>query len=162
MKVMIIGTVIFLMGVTIICAPLIGAEGSWTVGAIFGGILALLGALALRNALPNILKAKTSKHQLLKAIEEGERDFLIWLYRTEIHVKENTLGQTVGTSNTLIYFDKNCKGKGVELAVSKKDSAADLYDYLSENFDVPYLGYNDKNKNAVNEFFGNKGWRKVQ
>ncbi len=163
-KVTLIGVVIIVLGIVMIATPLMSEKGSASimVSGPFGGVFALLGFLALRNSLPNIIKAKSDQHPLLKAITDKRKDFLVWVYKKEIQVTDANGGETYGTSNTLIYFDKDCKGKGVELAVSKKDSIEDIYNYLLENFDITYLGYSKDKANKINELFGNTGWRKVQ
>lgn len=60
-----------------------------------------------------------------------------------------------------IYFSKDCNGKGVELTLSKKDSADAFIEYLANEFNIPYLGYSDEIRGAINTEYGLKGWKKV-
>lgn len=160
-KVAIIGIVILALGGLIMLYPLVNAKSNNIVALIFGGVFAALGALALRNAIPAMLQAKSDKHPMLKAIKSGEKDYLFWVYIKQIHT---TVGEDVkvGTASNVIYFSKDCKGKGVELALGKNDSAEDLLVYFQEHFEIPYVGYGEEAKNAVNNHFGNSGWQKVQ
>ncbi|MCH2236001.1 MAG: hypothetical protein MK078_17305 [Crocinitomicaceae bacterium] len=161
-KVAVIGVVILFIGGSIFLTPFLNGKGNVIVAFIIGGIITALGVLALKNTLPNILQARSEKHPLLAAIKENKRDFLVWVYVKEIQVTTQGGDKTLGKSRNLIYFDKDCEGKGVELVVSKSENAHDLYDYLCENFDIPYRGYSSENRDAINTHFGNTGLKKVQ
>ncbi len=162
-KVLIIGIVILVMGVLAALFPFISESfhGSTTALVIIGGIFALLGLLALKNVFPAAIKAKSGKHPLLKAIKEGQKDYLVWVYKKQIDTTLGSGGATIASSYNIAYFTKDCKGKGGELVLSRKDSSDDLIDYLCTQFDIPYLGYADDTREAVNIYFETKGWKKL-
>ena len=70
-------------------------------------------------------------------------------------------GPVVGCSKNVAIFSKDCKGKGYELVLDNSDMALQLVDYLKEHFDIPYLGYADQTREAVNAEYAGKGWPKL-
>jgi hypothetical protein len=160
-KISIIGIIMLFLGGLSASYPLFNADSNIIITSIFGGIFMLLVIAVLWKSTPTLIQAKTEAHPLLRAIKEEQKDYIVWLYKKQI---ETTLGEgaaTVGTSNNVVLYTKDCNGKATELTLSKKDSADDFIEYLTNEFNIPYLGYADDTREAINNNFSNKGWKKV-
>lgn len=158
-KVAIIAIIVLFLGGLAATYPFFNSETNFIVTSLFGGIFILIGVLILWKTLPAIVQAKTEKHPLLNAIKIGEKDYIVWLYKKEIITSVE--GIKAGTSNNVIYLSKDCKGKAIELTLSKKDSADSFIEYLSGEFNIPYVGYDNDIREAINKEYSLKGWKKV-
>ncbi len=160
-KVAIIGVIVLFLGGLSASYPLFNAKTSIILTSIFGGIFIVLGVLVLWKSIPGLIQAKAETHPLLIAIKKGHKDYLVWLYKKQIDTTVGNGGAKVGTSNNVVFLSNDCNGKATELTLTKKDSADDFIEYLSREFDIPYLGYNDEIRASINKEFGSKGWKKV-
>lgn len=132
---------------------------SLIIGLIFGGMFVIMGLIALKNLLVDAIKAKRNTHPLLMAIKNGQRDYLVWLYIQQINTTVE--GNTVGTSKNINYFSKDCKGKGKTIISGGEFSAEEVIEYLKSQFDIPYLDYSNQTRDAINEYFGTSGIKKL-
>lgn len=161
LKISIIGLIILFFGVVIFVRPLLGSSGNLPVSLILGGIIAALGIVALYKSVPALIKALNDQDPILHAIHAGKKDFLVWIYRKEIHTTLGNGGQSVGYTNNIGIFTKECKGKGFELIMSDTKSAEDMMNYLSSEFEIPYIGYDELTRVEINKYFGLEGSKRV-
>ncbi|MCB0400941.1 MAG: hypothetical protein KDD41_02580 [Flavobacteriales bacterium] len=161
----VISVILVLIGTAIIVNMLLGIENKKTVsiviGMFFGVLLLILGVIAFKRMLSDQLQARNDTHPILKAIKEGDRGYLMWVYVEQINTTLGHDGPKVGTSQNVNYFTRDCKGKGKTIMTGKNYTAAEIIAYLSTEFDIPYLDYSDKTREAMNTYFGTSGLKKL-
>lgn len=162
-KLMAIGIPMLLFGIYIIAFPFLDEsfQGSTMALVIIGGLITLGGIVVLIKSIPIAIGAKTGNHPFLKAIKNGQRDYIYWVYGQQINTTLGNGGETIGKSNNINYFSKDCKGKGIPIVLSKKDSPDEFIEFLQNHFDIPYIGYADETREAVNKYFGTSGLKKL-
>lgn len=159
-KVMIIAVIILFLGGAIISRIFLSDTGSVIGLAIFGGLFSLLGLLVLFKTLPSIIQTITNKHPLLSAINRHEKNYIFWLTRKQINTTAGHGGATLGTSQNIIIYDN--EGKGLEIALGRKTDPDSVIEYLTSEFNIPYIGYSDKTRETVNQHFSRtEGWKKL-
>ncbi len=160
-----ISVILVLMGLAIVINSFLDIENKKTVsvvlGSVFGILFFTLGLIAFKRLLSDQLKAKKDTHPILKAIKAGDRDLLLWIYVEQINTTISHDGPKVGTAQNINYFTKDCKGKGKTIMTGKKHSADEIINYLSTQFDIPYIGYTDKAREEMNKYFGTSGLKKL-
>lgn len=156
----ILSIVILLMGIGVFAYMLTDSKSSVIGLSIFGGIFLIIGLLLLYKTIPAIISLKLDKHPVLKGIKENRRDAIVWLYQKQIDTTLGNDGPKVGSSNNISLWLKN--GDGIELILSQKTSPEEIIDFIRSNFDIPYIGYSDDNREAVTKLFGrNAKWQKM-
>lgn len=115
----------------------------------------------LIKQLPLMIQAKRETHPLLKAIKEGQKDYLVWVFIKQINTTVGHDGPVVGGSKNVSIFPKDSGGKGYDLVLNNSDDAANLVRYLTEEFEVPYLGFSDQTREAVYAEYSGRGWKKI-
>ena len=153
-KVLIIAIILLGIGVTIALYPLFNEKSNIIVITIFGGIFLLLGLLLTYKTASWLSQVKSDKFPLLKAIKENQKDYVVWIYRKQINTTAGNDGPTLGSSQNLLVYPK--EGKMIEIVLSKKDSTDDIMEYLANEFNIPYIGFTDDNKEAVEKLLGKK------
>ncbi|MEZ4978598.1 MAG: hypothetical protein R2772_04805 [Chitinophagales bacterium] len=161
LKISIIGTIVLFFGMAIIVRPLLGSKGNLPISLIFGGLCIALGIAVLYTAIPAFIKAINDRDPILHAIHAGKKDFLVWVYRKEIHTSLSNTGESIGYTNNIGIFTKESKGKGFELIMSDTQSAEAMIAYLRSEFEIPYIGYTDKNRAEINKYFSLEGSKRV-
>ena len=160
-----ISAILVLLGLVIIVNSFLGIGSKKTIsivlGSSFGILLFTLGLIAFKRLLSDQLKAKKDTHPILKAIKAGDRDYLVWVYVEQINTTIGHEGPRVGTSRNINYFTKDCNGKGKTIMTGKEYSADEIINYLSKEFDIPYLDYSDKTREEMNKYFGTSGLNKL-
>jgi hypothetical protein len=159
-KIMIIAVIILFLGGAIISRIFLSDQGSVIGLAIFGGIFSLLGLIVLIKILPATIQVITNKHPLLSAINLHQKNYIVWITRKQINTTAGHGGPTLGTSQNFIIYDN--EGKGLELTLGRKTDPNSIVEYLTSEFNIPYIGYSDETRDAVNQHFGRtEGWKKL-
>lgn len=155
----VISIVLIALGLVMIVHTLLNKEHPvpLTIGLSFGGMILVLGLIAFKRMLSDQLKARMNTHEILEAIKRGDRSYLIWVYIEKINTTLEHGGPSIGPGHQNIsYFTKDCKGKGKPLMTGKKYSANEIIEFLSTQFDIPYIGYSAEKQTAVNDYFNGK------
>lgn len=107
---------------------------------VFGLIFVLLGLFILLKSIADLNKIKSGQLPLLRAIEDADRGFVIWMYVQEINSKVE--GIKVGTTNNVVVFDRNHKMESIIL--SRKGNPHDVLNFLCQHFPESKVGYTDE------------------
>lgn len=146
-KILVIGIFILFIGL-----PILGAnfyDESKTVYWIIGLLFMALGLLMIIKPLLDILSIKSDTHPILKSIQTGNKDFIVWVYIKEITSKVE--GVKVGKSNNVVIVTK--LNKMIELVLNNKTSPDELIAYVKSQFPDALVGYTTENSEKVKSLF---------
>lgn len=149
-KMAIVGVFILIVGLPFIIA--VFASENKVLYWVFGLLFSLLGLFMIITSVRDLSKMKNGDLPILKAINQKEQDYLVWIYLKQINTKVE--GIQAGTAQNLVLVTKN--GKTQELVLGKKTPVSELVDYLSEQFPNAYVGYSDDNRSAVSQLLKKK------
>lgn len=146
-KILIIGIFILLIGLPIFGANFYDESKTsyWVMGLLFIG----LGLLMTIKPTLDILSIKSDTHPILKSIQTGSKDFIVWVYIKEITSKVE--GVKVGKSNNVVIVTK--LNKMIELVLNNKTSPDELIDYVKSQFPYALVGYTTENEEKVKSLF---------
>ncbi len=121
---------------------------------IVTGIFVVLGFPLLILSLRDLSRIKSGTWPFLKAINEGQREYIVWIYNNEII--SNVSGVDVGKSSNIVLYDRH--GKMIQVVLGKKASASanDVISYLASEFPNAHVGYSDQTREAVGRLLGKK------
>lgn len=119
---------------------------------ITGGVLTLLTLFLLMISIRDLSRINADELPILKAIRQGQKDYLVWMYVKEINTKVE--GVQAGTSNNLVLINR--QGKMEELVLNRKTSPYDIMDYLGTEFPDAHVGYSDDTRAEVSQLLGKK------
>lgn len=150
-RIAVIGGVIALAGTAMLISLFMMHEAKvayWIVTGIF----VVLGFPMLILPLRDLSKIKSGTWPLLKAINEGQNQYLVWIYNNEIISQVG--GTAVGKSSNIILYDRH--GKMTQVVLGKKASASanDVISYLASEFPSAHVGYSDQTREAVGKLLG--------
>lgn len=151
-KVSIIGIIVLFLGGLSISYGLTNPKSSMIGLSIFGGLFIGLGLLVLYGALPVLIQIKSDTYPLLKAIKEGQKDYIIWVYNKQINTTAGHGGGTLGSSQNIIFYNK--EGKSTEITLGGKTSPDSVIQYLATEFPNIQIGYADDTREAVSKILG--------
>ncbi len=136
----------------VIGLPILAANAGTTPRAaywIVGGLFAALGLfVALRGAV-DLSRIRSGAYPLLRAIDQGDRTYLAWIYQKQIHSKVE--GVKVGESNNIVLVTRD--NKAIEIVLNKKTSPQALIGYLCSEFPEALVGYSDAHQAAIKARF---------
>jgi hypothetical protein len=159
-QVLIITIIVFGMGTAMLLYASSDSFGGSVIGlSLFGGLFFFLAIVLFYKFLPALYGALSGSDPLLKALRENEKDYLVWVYRKQIDTTLGNGGSTIGTSNNVVVYNK--EGNMIELVLAGNRDPEEVILFLADEFDIPYLGYTDDNRNAINENYYPRGWQKV-
>lgn len=146
-KILIIGIFVLLIGLPILGANFFDESKTsyWIMGLLFTG----LGLLMVIKPILDILSINSDTHPILKSIQSGTKDFIVWVYIKEITSKVE--GVKVGKSNNVVIVTK--LNKMIELVLNNKTSPDELIDYVKSQFPNALVGYTSENSEKVKSLF---------
>lgn len=152
-RIAIIGGVIALVAVAMVISLLVMHETKvayWIVTGIF----VALGFPMLIFSLRDLSQIKSGTWPLLKALNEGQNQYIVWIYNNEIISQVG--GTAVGKSSNIILYDR--RGKMIQVVLGKKASlsANDVIIYLASEFPDAHVGYSDQTREAVGRLLNKK------
>lgn len=121
---------------------------------IVTGIFVMLGFPMLIFSLRDLSRIKSGTWPLLKAINEGQLEYIVWIYNNEIVSQVG--GTAVGKSSNIVLYDRHGKMTQVVLGKKASLSANDVITYLASEFPGAYVGYSDQTREAVGRLLGKK------
>lgn len=149
----VIGGVIALAGAAMLISIFMMPDAK-IVYWIVTGIFVVLGFPLLILSLRDLSRIKSGTWPFLKAINEGQREYIVWIYNNEII--SNVSGVDVGKSSNIVLYDRH--GKMIQVVLGKKASASanDVISYLASEFPNAHVGYSDQTREAVGRILGKK------
>lgn len=152
-RVAVIGAVIALAGAVMLASLIVMHEtrpAYWVVTGIF----LLLGLSVLIFSLRDLLQIRSGAWPLLKAIEEGDQSYIVWIYNNEILSQVG--GTAVGKSSNIMLYNRH--GKLIQVVLGKKASlsADTVIGYLASEFPAAHVGYSDQTRAAVGRLLNKK------
>lgn len=146
-KILIIGIFVLLIGLPILGANFYDESKTsyWVIGLLF----VALGLLMTVKPILDISSIKSDNHPILKSIQTGTKDFIVWVYIKEITSKVE--GVKVGKSNNVVIVTK--LNKMIELVLNNKTSPEELIEYVKSQFPNALVGYTDENSEKVKSLF---------
>lgn len=148
-----IGGLIALAGAAMLSSLLVMHEPK-IVYWIVTGIFLVLGFPILLLSLRDLSRIKSGTWPLLKAIKEGDKDYLVWIYNNEI--VSQVSGVDVGKSSNIVLYNRS--GKMLQVVLGKKASASanDVIGYLASAFPNAHVGYSDQTREAAGRLLNKK------
>lgn len=121
---------------------------------IMTGLFLVLGFPILILSLRDLSRIRSGTLPLLKAINEHQKDYIVWIYNNE--VISNVSGVAVGKSSNIVLYDRH--GKTIQVILGKKASlSADaVVNYLASEFPDADTGYSDQTREAVGRLLNKK------
>lgn len=120
---------------------------------IFGGAFTGLGGFVLYKKLPDFMAIFSGNLPVLKALKEGDKDYVVWIYRQQIDTTMGNGGATVGSTNNVMFYDRNGHSESLVL---RKTPAEDVIAFLKEEFPEARVGYDKKTRKEVSAILNKK------